>query len=270
MKKYSFIAVAFAAMAFAACTGKQGAQSDTDAQKDSLRIFEQEQIEASIKLNLDSLAAEIGRLQNLPVVQKDGALQLTDEEKQVKPDYLLDPAAAENAMTLAEQYRLLAAMNVDKAVAALYDMPVDDYVKAIAKLLAAINDPSFKTVDSEAAINESAQALYEAMEQNGRINYFWQIVTASLVEQFYIVSQNTEKFLASFDDDAASEISLRLVLIQDAISRLTEYDANLLPVADALEPLYGINAVTVDELKAQIEQCKEDIALSRKSLISNF
>lgn len=267
MKNLSFLAVAFAAMTIASCTGNKGTNTGGESQTDSLKSFEQEQIEAAIKLNLDSLAAEIGRLQNLPVVRKDGMVQLTDEEKQVKPDYLLDAASAESAMTLAEQYRLLSALQVDKAVAALYEMPTDDYDKAIAKLLAAINDPSFKEVDSEATITEFAPALYEAMEKNGRMNYFWQLATASLVEQLYIVSQNSEKFLASMDDDAASEISLRIVLIQDAISRLTEYDAELLPVADAIEPLYVINAVTTAELKAQIEQCKGEIEATRKLLI---
>lgn len=266
MKKLSFIAVAFAALALGACTGNKGGQTDAAAAQDSLRAFEQEQIEASIKLNLDSLAAEIGRLQNMPVVRKDGMIALSDEEKQVKPDYLLDPAVAENAMTLAEQYRVLSALHVDKALAELYEMPTGEYDKAIAKLVAAINDPSFKVVDSDAALNENAQALYQAMEDNGRINYFWQLITSSLVEQLFIVSQNSDKFLAAMDDDAASEISLRIVLIQDAIARLTDYDAALLPVADAMEPLYVINAISVDEFKAQIAQCKDDIAESRKLL----
>jgi len=268
MKKLSFLAVAFAAMAFAACQGKKGAQTGVQSETDSLKAFEQEQIEASIKLNLDSLAAEIGRLKNLPVVSQDGAFALTDEEKQVKPDYLLDASVAESAMTLAEQYRVLAALQVDKSVAKLYDMPLDDYDKSITKLAAAINDPSFKEIESDATLTEEAQQLYNAMEKNGRLNYFWQLMSSSLVEQLFVVSQNSDKFLASFDDDAASEISLRVVLIQDAITRLVDYDANLMPVAEAMEPLYVINATSVDELKAQISQAAGDIAQARKFFVS--
>ena len=57
MKKLSIFAVAFAAIAFAACGGNKCAQNVEDA--DSTKSFEQEQIEASIKMHVDSLASEI-------------------------------------------------------------------------------------------------------------------------------------------------------------------------------------------------------------------
>ena len=145
MKKLSIFAVAFAAMMFAACGGNKTAQNVE--QEDSVKSFEQEQIEASIKMHFDSLASELGKLKQLPVVAKDGQISLTEEEKQVKPDYLLDLAVADNAMTLSEKYRVLSAIEVDKEVAKLYEMPVDDYDKVIGKLAAEINDPSFKAID---------------------------------------------------------------------------------------------------------------------------
>ena len=265
MKKLSFFAVALAAMAFAACGGNKSAQ--TEENSDSLVVFEQQQIEAAIKMNFDSLAAEVARLKQLPVVQKNGMIVLTDEEKQVRPHYLLDLSVAEEAMTLAEEYRVLSALEVDKEVAALYDLPMEGYDKAIAKLVADINDPSFKVLDSEYSIYESSQMLYDAMNENGRINFYWQIVSASLVEQLYIISQNADKFLASFDDDAASNVSLRIILIQDAINRLTEYDPELLPVAEAIDPLAVINATTVDEFKKQIVEAGDQIAQARQALI---
>ncbi len=265
MKKLSFFAVALAAMAFAACGGNKSAQ--TEENSDSLVVFEQQQIEAAIKMNFDSLAAEVARLKQLPVVQKNGMIVLTDEEKQVRPHYLLDLSVAEEAMTLAEEYRVLSALEVDKEVAALYDLPMEGYDKAIAKLVADINDPSFKVLDSEYSIYESSQMLYDAMNENGRINFYWQIVSASLVEQLYIISQNADKFLASFDDDAASNVSLRIILIQDAINRLTEYDPELLPVAEAIDPLVVINATTVDEFKKQIVEAGDQIAQARQALI---
>ena len=266
MKKLSIVAVAFAAMTFAACGGNKSAQ--TAEQTDSVKSFEQEQIEASIKMHFDSLASELGKLKQLPIVSKDGQVSLTTEEKQVKPDYLLDLVVAENAMTLSEKYRVLSAIEVDKEIAKLYEMPLDEYDKAISKLAAEINDPSFKAVDDAANNYEASQALYDAMNENGRINYFWQIVATSLVEQLYITSQNTEKFIASFTDDAAANVTFRIVLIQDALNRLTEYDPELSPVAQAIEPLSVLNAVTVDELKAQMEEAKEKIAASRNALVN--
>ena len=266
MKKLSMFAVAFAAMMFAACGGNKTAQ--TAEQEDSVKSFEQEQIEASIKMHFDSLASELGKLKQLPVVEKDGQITLTEEEKQVKPDYLLDLAAADNAMTLSEKYRVLSAIEVDKELAKLYEMPVDDYDKAIGKLVAEINDPSFKAVEEGEGIYEATQALYDAMNENGRINYFWQIVATSLIEQLYITSQNTEKFIGSFTDDAAANVTFRIILIQDALDRLTEYDPEVSPVAQAIAPLAVLNATTVDELKSQLAEAKEQIASARNTLVN--
>ncbi len=266
MKKLTVFAVALAAMTFAACGGNKSAQ--TAEETDSVKSFEQEQIEASIKMHFDSLANELGNLKQLPIVEKDGKISLTDEEKQVKPDYLLDLAAADNAMTLSEKYRVLSAIEVDKELAKLYEMPVEDYDKAIGKLVADINDPSFQAVEEGATVYEASQALYDAMNENGRINYFWQIVATSLVEQLYITSQNSDKFIASFTDEAAANVTFRIIVIQDALDRLTEYDPELSPVAQAIAPLSVLNATTVDELKAQMAEAKEQIANSRNALVN--
>ena len=134
MKKLSIIAVAFAAMTFAACGGNKGAQNVEE--KDSLKSFEQEQIEASIKMHVDSLASEIGKMKQLPILQaSNGSIKLTKEELQVKPDYLLNPAVAENATTLAEKYRILAALQVDKETAKLFEMPIDEMTRLLASWL---------------------------------------------------------------------------------------------------------------------------------------
>ena len=118
MKKLTIVAVAFAAIVFAACGGKKSANNVEDA--DSLKSFEQQQIEASIKMHMDSIAAEISKMKQPTFIQEgNGGLSLTKEEKQVKPDYLLPASAAEDAATLAEKYRMLSALGVDKRTSAL-------------------------------------------------------------------------------------------------------------------------------------------------------
>lgn len=254
-------------MLFAACGGNKNAQNTESI--DSVKCFEQEQIEASIKVHFDSIASEISKLKHFPFLQEgaDGALKLTKEEKQVKPTFLLDPALSENATTLAEKYRILSALDVDKRVAKLYEMPTEGYEKAISKLAADISDPSFKVIDENASVSETSQALYDAMNENGRINYFWQLAAASLVEQLYVANQNMDKFLSIFDDESASNVSFRLVIILDALNRLSEYDPEVKPVAEALAPLDVINAMTVDEMKAQLSQAKDGIEAARAALI---
>ena len=265
MKKLSVLAILFVAIAFAACGGKKGGEAEP---ADSQKSFEQQQIEASIKVQIDSIASELGKLKQLPFVQEgNGGLTLTAEEKQVKPDYLLEPAVADEATTLAEKYRILSALNVDKKVAALYEMPTEEYDKAITKLSADINDPSFKVIEDAGTIFETSQALYDAMNENGRINYFWQLASSALVEQLSVINQNADKFLGVFDDEAASNVTYRIVLLLDAINRLTDYDPEIKPVAEALAPLNVLNATTVDELKTQLASAKDQIAAARKALI---
>ena len=266
MKKLSVFAIAFAAMVFAACGGNKSAQNTEGT--DSVKSFEQEQIEASIKMHFDSIASDLSKLQQLPFISegKEG-IQLTKEEKQVKPDYLLAAGVAEEAATLAEKYRILSALNVDKKIAALYEMPTEDYDKAITKLAADIDDPSFKAIEDASTLYETSTALYDAMNENGRINYFWQLASAALVEQLYVGNQNADKFLSVLNDEAASDLTFRVVLILDAVNRLKAYDPEIAPVADALAPLDVLNATSVDELKAQLAEAKDKIEAARKALV---
>jgi hypothetical protein len=266
MKKLSVLAIAFAAIAFAACGGKKSAQAEEAT--DSVKSFEQQQIEASIKMHVDSIASELGKLKTLPFLQegKDG-ITLTKQEKQVKPDYLLTPSVADEATTLTEKYRILSALSVDKKIAALYEMPTEDYEKAITKLASDINDPSFKAIEDANTIFETTTTLYDEMEKNGRINYFWQLAAAALVEQLYVINQNSEKFLSNFNDDAAANVTFRIVLILDAVNRLAQYDPDIEPVAKAIAPLDALNATTVAEMKEQLAKTKEQINAARKALV---
>ena len=265
MKKLSMLAVAFTAIVFASCGNKTAQTAET---ADSVKSFEQEQIEASIKMNLDSLASVLGNLKQLPIVKnEDGNFTLSAEEKKVKPDFLLDPAVYENAATLAEKYRTLAALQVDKQIASLYEQPTEAYDKSITKLAADINDPSFKAIEDEGSLYEATETLYNAMNANNRINYFWQMAASSLVEQLYITSQKTDTFIGSFDDDAASNATYRIVLLLDAINRLSEFDPEIAAVATALKPLDVLNATTVAEFKEQLSTANEQIKQARAALI---
>ena len=267
MKKLSIFAAAFAAIVFAAC-GNKTAQNAESADS-VVKSFEQQQIEASIKMHFDSIAAEFSKIDqpNFVKTTKDGGIELSKEEKQVKPDYLLAANVADEATTLAEKYRVLTALSIDKKVAELYEMPTEDYDKAIGKLAADINDPSFKVIENPGAVFETTSALYEEMEKNGRINYFWQIAAAALVEQLNVISQTQDQFLAPFTDETAANVTYRIVLILDAVKRLSQYDPDIKPVAQAIAPLDALNATTVAEMKEQMTTMKDQIDAARKALV---
>jgi len=264
MKKLTILALA--AIVFAACGGHKNVESSEET--DTLKTFEQRQIESSIKIHLDSLATELGNLKRPEfLTETDGKFQLTKQEKQVKPTYLLDASIADEAVTLAEKYRVLAALGIDRRIARLYEMPEDAYNKSISKLLADIDDPSFKNVKSGGDLFEASAVLYQAMEENGRINYYWQMAASSLVEEIYFVSQNQEKFLSTFTDETASNVSFRVNLLIDALNHLSQYDSEISPVASVMAPLEQLNATTVEELKEQMDSLKSEIEGARKALI---
>lgn len=265
MKKVKFLMMAVCAIVLASCAGKK--QQADDEQE--LKSFEQEQIEESIKVQLDSIASVLGGLKALPILQqtKNGELQLTDEEKKVKPDYLLSPEIAKEAITLSEKYRVLVALSIDQTIAELYDMDTKAYNEATAQLLSDVNDPGFRIFAENGDVVVESHEIYEAEVQSGRINYFWQAVAASLVEQMYILCQNQEKFLPVFDDDAVANLTLRIALLQDAINRLVEYDPELVEVSEAIKPLENLNATTVDELKSELGKLTNDITAARNQLI---
>ena len=265
MKKLSILAAVFAAIVFSAC-GNKTAQNVESA--DSTKSFEQSQIEANIKMQIDSIAVEFSKIDQPPFFKttKEG-IQITEEGKLVKPNYLLAASVAEEAVTLAEKYRVMTALSIDKKVAELYEMPTEDYEKAIGKLAAEINDPSFKVLENPGAVFETTSALYQEMEKNGRINYFWQIAAAALVEQLNVISQTQDQFLTPFTDETAANVTYRIILILDAVNRLSQYDPEIEPVAEALAPLNALNATTVAEMSEQMTKMKDKIDAARKALI---
>jgi hypothetical protein len=58
-----------------------------------------------------------------------------------------------------------------------------------------------------------------------------------------------------------------VILVIDAINRLSEYDPDIKPIADAIAPLEVLNATTVDELKKQLNEAKEGIDAARAALV---
>ena len=265
MKKLSILAAAFAAIVFAAC-GNKTAQNAESA--DSTPSFEQAQIAANIKMQIDSIAVEFSKIDQPPFFKttKEG-IQISEEGKLVKPDYLLSPEIAKEAITLSEKYRVLVALSIDQTIAELYDMDTKAYNEATAQLLSDVNDPGFRIFAENGDVVVESHEIYEAEVQSGRINYFWQAVAASLVEQMYILCQNQEKFLPVFDDDAVANLTLRIALLQDAINRLVEYDPELVEVSEAIKPLENLNATAVDELKSELGKLTNDITAARNQLI---
>ncbi len=267
MKKISVLmTIAAVSLCLLSCGNKSKKAAQTAQETKSQVEVQQEEY---IKMQLDSLAAELLRLKPLDFVKKtnDGNIALTDKEKQVKPDYLINATAINDLQTLSQKYRAATLIYVDKEVATLYEMPVADYDAALTKLYLDINDPKIKEIFSADDPTESFKAFYDACKENGRLHYFWDVAAAAIVEHTFIASQNSEKFLASFDDESASEVTLQIALLTIAMDDLAEINPEYKEINEAIKPLGVINAISVDQFKEQLEQVKDQVSASRATLI---
>lgn len=271
MKKIAFV-FATAAM-LAACTANKPQQeapaeepaAATRVAKEIPESFEEQQIKAGMSVQLDSLTACWTRLGKSPIELNGGKLALSAEEKMVKPDYLLNPAEVMDKLeSLSLKYRAMVVMNIDKTIADLYEMP-DVYAEPVSKLAAEVNDPAVSYF-MEAGDAAEVQKIYDIEVENGRANYFWEAAATGIVEQLYVLIKNEEKFLATFTDKDAEDITYRVSLLVDAYEDLSDYNLELRKLYNVLLPLESLNAISVDQLREQLDQIKGQVEQARATL----
>lgn len=265
MKKYLLLTVAVMAL-FTACGARQN-----NVKKVQPRVKTQAEVQAEqmIKIHLDSLAGELNKINPVGIVGavKDGKIVLSDKEKLVKPTYLADPKVCSNAQTLTQKYRTIAVLCVDMEIAKLYEMPVEDYQLALAKLYADVNDPALKSFSEGLELKEAVNKFYDESVETGRTSLFWDAVTAALVEQMYVACQNTDKFITAFDDQTTSDFTWYVALLSLAVEDLANINPDYAELNETLAPLARINAITVQQFKEQLESIKDDTVKSHNTLI---
>lgn len=267
MKKITLLLAAATMVLVCACGNTQGNKKKNEVKTDT----EEQYIKADLKIKLDSLIQEMGRL-STPVFLdiQNGKLTLTEKEKKNKPSYLLPATKADEAVTLIEKYRIVTMLSCDMTIASLYGMPVDSYKQAIAKLLVDINNPALNIRTDgqpEEALDTRIQKFYEESVKTGTVNLFWEAIVAGTVEQLFIITQNIDKFIPCFDDKAASEVTYRFVLVHEGIKSLIPYHPELEQLQTILKPLEVINAVNVDQFRDQLTELKGTIETARTQLL---
>ncbi|MBQ0025240.1 MAG: hypothetical protein KBT00_05920 [Bacteroidales bacterium] len=267
MKKLSIIIASALCLVLAASCGQRNkaAEQENPETKTEAQI----QAEALIKVHLDSLANELVKINPVGILGsvKDGKIVLSDKEKQVKPEYLADPAIANDLQTLSQKYRAIAVIAIDSEIAKLYGMPVDSYNAALAKLYSDVNDPALKAFSEGMELKESINSFYEESKKNERENLFWETVSAALVEQMFIVSQNSDKFIAAFDDQSVTDFTWDVVLLTLAVEDLANVDSEYAYLNETIQPLTKIDAISVDQFKGQLDALKSEMEVSRATLL---
>ena len=218
-------------------------------------MFDQSQIETSILVHLDSLAAELGKMPFfLSNIHKNTDISVYDISVESKNSDMY-------------KLRLIGAIDVNKIVAKKIGVPTNVFDNKLAILINDINYTPLKDYYQRGMISDLSYSLYTKMKADGKINYYWQIAAATIVEKLYLVSQNPSIISKNMNDWDVAGLTFCLVLVLDAIDRLSLYDTDLEKIAHAITPLDIINATSQSELVAQIRQTKEDINSARNIIL---
>jgi len=261
----SIIAITAIVIGSASCTCSNKKAENTQKQQDNPQEALIDTLEAEVKKFVD-LAS---KLNPAPFVEKDskGVLSLTEKEKMVKPDYLINPTDVRTLTSLSQKYRAVAVLGVDRIIADLYEMPVVDFDDAIFALIAEIHDGAISQFMEKRHFNsDDLNRLISGEYAIGRGKFAWEFLAASIVEQLFVLSVNFEKLLPMFDDSNVESFSYNLSIIHEAFDALCQTEEDMIPLRDAILPLYAINAKNVGELHDQLIEMKGAIEISRHYL----
>jgi len=165
-------------------------------------------------------------------------MELTDEEKIVKPDYLLDPSITNNLITKSQKVNALAIFCMELGVRKIYDMPQEETKEVIAKLAVEVNHPiEDDLLTNDSPTSEKIKKEYDICKERGDLAYFWQFQVAILTEISYLLVQNPELFFSKITDEQLRGYGEKSPGIYGALNKLAEYDEEMAELRDFLNGL---------------------------------
>jgi len=223
-KTHLLIAIAMiAALPFVSCKNNNKKAQEPAA----------EEVQAQKQALADSVLADIDEFEKIYVAAtaqsfRIRSLELTDAEKSVKPDYLLDPALADTFLTRSQKINALAIYLTDWAVLELFEMPVEDTKNAMYKLAADINFPvDIDFVTSNEPTSEKTKKIYEACKNSGDLALFWQFEYMLVSEVSYVLSCNPDLYLSKITEEQWQAFNARKKARRDAVNELAKYDEEM-------------------------------------------
>lgn len=267
MKKYLFLPVL---LCLCACSGNKTNNAP-------LTEAETVELQETVVSHLDSLAnllCDSTQLASFCSVLGQNNFVLTDDQKLVKPDYLLENKDFENLVTLSEKYRAQAMAMVDSRVTKLYGLDnTSDYVALVERLQAEIADKALNDMAAKGHQDffepETYAQLYDEMKNSHRLQYFYEASTAAVVEALYILMKNGDTLVSQLTDEQAQALVRHLSVVTEATDMLSQSNPYLKRSAESLKKLTDINASNASELKEQLEMTKNEIAALRTLLLND-
>ncbi len=273
MRKIAIALLFASALILGACGNTASKKKDAGTKSDV--SLQEQYLTQDLIIKIDSLIAGFQQLGVMPHMKAidEGTLVLTDREKRVKPTYLMPLARVNELITLNQKCRALAVYAVDREIAQLYEMPLEEYDKVIAQLMVDTDNVSLMEgaeIKVEVnALDVNSWIVTMGKEQLGKeqMHLFFETIAAGIMESLYITSLDIPRYITYFNDQTASEVSYRFLLVVEGIKSLMPYHPELESIRGILEPLNVINAINVKQLEEQLNTLAVVIADGRNKLL---
>jgi len=275
MKKSYFFAlgVLLAALLLVSCKNNNKKSEDKALTAEQVQQTK-DQMAESVLETVDAIEQEYRKAsQNSFCINQ---FELTEKEKMVKPDYLLEPQVANTLVTRSQKINALGIYFVEYWFRKLYDMPVEEVQQVIVKLAADVNYPlDVEYAGSDASVSDKLAKEYEACKKAGALAAYWQYRNAVLVETDYLIAQNSRLFFNRITPEQWLSYYMKMTTSVNAIKQLSEYDEEMAAVnqmrienrvAASDEELFKANRSTEAAKLFHLEN-KEKFAAARNALI---
>ena len=252
MKKYYlFIALAMVAAMSVSCKNNNKKLQKANA----------EVVEAAKTVLADDVLATIDEYGQIYLdecsnydIQEFIAAHLTDEEKLVKPDYLLDPAQTSGLVTKSQKFAALAILSSERTIREAYGMPVEKSVEAQARLALDINYPFHNNELKDLKTSDKIRRFYEVCKERGELAYFWKLNSAFMTEFLYLMVYNPDLFLNNITDEQWSSFRKRYDSFLSTVRILAKYDEEIASIVNIINET---NSVSNDEETSEAFATKE-------------
>ncbi|MFA5288025.1 MAG: hypothetical protein WC361_01610 [Bacteroidales bacterium] len=273
MRKIAIALLFASALIVGACGNTASKKKDAGTKSDV--SLQEQYLTQDLIIKIDSLIAGFQQLGVMPHMKAidEGILVLTDREKRVKPTYLMPLARVNELITLNQKCRALAVYAVDREIAQLYEMPLEEYDKVIAQLMVDTDNVSLmegaeiKVEVNALDVNSWIVTMGEEQLGKEQMHLFFETIAAGIMESLYITSLDIPRYITYFNDQTASEVSYRFLLVVEGIKSLMPYHPELESIRGILEPLNVINAINVKQLEEQLNTLAVVIADGRNKLL---
>ena len=203
------------------------------------------------------------------------AEQLTEKEKLVKPDYLLDPSEVNNMVTRSQKISALGCLICERPIRLAYGMQLDATDEAIGMLMVDLNYTIPVKEIEDKPICEIVKEEYEEYKERGELPFFWQFNFSIVNDALFIISRNPDVFFRNITEVQYKSFENRYISCIKAVSELAKYDQEVAIAYKAFEENMVNNNLeeavkafgSFDGAKQQITEAKETIAARRAALL---